>query len=155
MRTAIFNGFAAIQIKACMLILVDKIIQGFMILFLTEYDFITIHIDQCRTLCVFKIKSIFFFFQPNLPAGFCTSFVNIYSEGYPKYLSGLLRLIHKNARGMFLFVIMVTDIQYRMTTSKIPLVPVPVQVLSCNLFKDHAQGMCFSAFKCIIRQVKS
>ena len=41
-----------------------------------------------------------------------------------------------------------------MTASKVPLIPVPVEVLTGYLFKSQPEIMCFSIFKFEIIQVK-
>src|SRR5215217_4611494 len=41
-----------------------------------------------------------------------------------------------------------------MACTKIPLVPVPVQVLACNFFKCKAKLVCFCGFKLVCTEVQ-
>src|SRR5450631_1820132 len=85
---------------------------------------------------------------------FFSSLVYVDSQWNAEDLTGILRLPNDYDCHFFRVVITVADVENRMTTAVVPLVPVPVQVLTGNLFKNHPQVMCFRIFKFKIIQVE-
>src|SRR5579863_8981790 len=153
MFRTIQDGFHFVCIQACMLVLKYIILQALIVVLFTNNNFISVHIDQEGSLLIGKHKRVCRVLTPDGMAGFHISFVYINSQWYPEYFSCLLRLFYHHGGVAGRIVIRITDIKYRMTTSIIPLVPIPVHVLSGHLLECEPQVLCFGRFELIRYQV--